>query len=71
MPELSLRRSLSEQFNLLLEPARRIHVPVIVAIMAGSASALLLISLNFSLRIREQHICLIPKERACPYIPAF
>ena len=43
MPELPLRRSLSEQLHLLLEPARWIPVSVIVGIMAGSASALLLL----------------------------
>jgi hypothetical protein len=71
LPELPLRRSLSEQFHLLLELARWIPVSVIVGIMAGSASALLLVSLDYSTKIREQHTCLITKERACPYILAF
>lgn len=59
MPELPLRKSLSEQFHLLFELARWIPVSVIVGIMAGSTSALLLVSLDYSTRIREQHTWLI------------
>ncbi len=59
MPEPQLRKSLSEQFNLLLELARWIPVSVIVGVMAGSASALLLASLDYSTKIREQHTWLI------------
>ena len=47
MPELPLSRSLSEQFHLLLEPARWIPVSVIVAIMEGAASTLQLLYRQF------------------------
>ena len=59
MPEVPTRESLSEQFSLFLELGRWIPVSALVGIMAGSASALLLISLAFATNIREDHPWLI------------
>jgi H+/Cl- antiporter ClcA len=59
LPELPLRKSLSEQLHLLLELGRWIPISALVGIMAGSASALLLVSLNFATEVRERHTWLI------------
>jgi len=54
-----LRKSHSEQLNLLLELGRWIPVSVLVGLLAGSASALLLVSLNYATYLREHHTWLI------------
>lgn len=59
MSETSLRNSLSEQLHLLFELGRWIPVSAIVGVMAGSASALLLASLSYVTRVRENHVWLI------------
>jgi H+/Cl- antiporter ClcA/PII-like signaling protein len=59
LPEVPYRKSLSEQLLLLIELARWIPVSALVGIMAGSASALLLFSLNYATDIRESHVWLI------------
>ncbi len=59
MPELPLRKSLLEQLHLFLELGRWIPVSAIVGVMAGSASALLLVSLDYATRIREKHTWMI------------
>ena len=55
MSETSRRRYLSEQLRLLLDLARWIPISAVVGILAGSASALLLASLNFATDVRESH----------------
>ena len=59
MPEVPIRKSLSEQCSLFLELGRWIPISALVGIMAGSASALLLISLVFATNVREHHPWLI------------
>ena len=59
MPDIPFKKSLSEQFHLLIDLGRWIPVSALVGIMAGSASALLLWSLEVATRIREKHIWLI------------
>ena len=59
MPETSLRISLKDQFHLLIELVRWIPVSAVVGAMAGSASALLLASLDYVTRFREGHVWLI------------
>lgn len=59
LPETSIRKSLSEQWHLFIELGRWIPVSAIVGIMAGSASALLLASLDFATSTREKHVWLI------------
>ncbi len=59
MPESSLRKLLSEQLLILVDLGRWIPVSVLVGIMAGSASALLLVSLERATEIRESHVWLI------------
>ncbi len=59
MPETSLRKSLSEQFSLLLDVARWLPIVALVGIMAGSASAILLDALAFATYLRERHVWLI------------
>ena len=59
MSESQLRKSFSEQFHLLFELGRWIPVSALVGLMAGSASALLLVSLNYATYLRERHIWLI------------
>jgi H+/Cl- antiporter ClcA len=59
LPEISLRKSLPEQFLLLIELGRWIPIATLVGIMAGSASALLLVSLNYATEVREKHVWLI------------
>lgn len=59
MPEISLRRSFSEQFRLLLELLRWIPVATLAGIMGGTASAVLLASLTLATNLRESHTWLI------------
>ncbi len=59
MPEINLRKSAEEQFRLLLDLARWIPVASAVGIMGGSASALLLVSLELATDLRETHRWLI------------
>jgi H+/Cl- antiporter ClcA/PII-like signaling protein len=59
LSELQFRKFLSEQFHLLLELGRWIPVSILVGLMAGSASALLLVSLNYATYLRESHVWLI------------
>ena len=59
MPESPLPRSSSEQLHLFLELGRWIPVSAIVGAMAGSASALLLVSLDYATKIREKHTWMI------------
>ena len=59
MPETPIRKSASEQFLILLALGRWIPVSALVGIMGGSASALLLVSLNYATATREKHVWLI------------
>jgi len=53
------RRPLPEQLLLLLDLARWIPISALVGLLAGSASALLLVSLAYATSLRESHIWLI------------
>ncbi|WP_255484139.1 voltage-gated chloride channel family protein [Granulicella sp. 5B5] len=55
MFENKFRRSNSEQLSLLIELGRWIPVSALVGVLAGSASALLLVSLEFATKVREAH----------------
>jgi len=55
LSETSRRRYLSEQLRLLLDLARWIPISAVVGVLAGSASAVLLVSLNFATDVREAH----------------
>jgi H+/Cl- antiporter ClcA/PII-like signaling protein len=59
LPEINLKKSVGEQFRLLLDLARWIPIASAVGIMAGSASALLLVSLVLATDLRETHRWLI------------
>ncbi len=59
MSETPFRKSVSEQFLMLVELGRWIPVSALVGIMGGSASALLLVSLVYATDIREKHVWLI------------
>lgn len=59
MSFLSLRKSLNEQFHLLVELGRWIPVACYAGVMAGTASAILLASLTLATNLREAHIWLI------------
>ncbi len=59
MPKARVRRFLPEQFLLLTELVRWIPVSAVVGTMAGTASALLLVSLDFATKVREKHLWLI------------
>ena len=59
MPEHPLRRAFHEQRLLLLDLLRWIPISAVVGIMAGTASALLLVSLAYATRLREAHVWLI------------
>jgi len=59
LPETPFRKSISEQFLMLVELGRWIPVSALVGIMGGSASALLLVSLVYATDIREKHVWLI------------
>jgi len=74
LPELPLRKSLSEQFHLLLELGRWIPVSAFVGVMAGSALALLRVA-RFRYEdnppLQSAVISLCQKELACPSLLAF
>lgn len=59
MLKIPFRRTLHEQRLTLVELARWIPVAALVGILAGSASALLLVSLNYATDLRERHVWLI------------
>ena len=59
MPKSSFRRSISEPFLMLVELGRWIPISALVGIMAGTASALLLVSLEYATDVRERHVWLI------------
>lgn len=59
MLEINLRRSLGEQLRLLLDLARWLPIASVVGVLAGSASALLLWSLELATNVRESHHWLI------------
>jgi H+/Cl- antiporter ClcA/PII-like signaling protein len=59
LSETPFRKSVSEQFLMLVELGRWIPVSALVGIMGGSASALLLVSLVYATDIREKHVWLI------------
>jgi H+/Cl- antiporter ClcA len=59
LPEINLRKLAEEQFRLLLDLARWITIASAVGIMAGSASAFLLVSLVLATDLRETHRWLI------------
>ncbi len=58
-PEIPARTALTEQLQILLDLARWIPISAAVGIMAGTASALLLVSLAYATKLREAHIWLI------------
>lgn len=55
MPEIPFRRTLGEQFKLLFELVRWIPPSALAGVMAGSASAFLLVSLVWATGFRESH----------------
>ena len=59
MPKLKLTKSLFGHYRLLIYLARWIVISSMVGVLAGSASALLLISLNFATDLRDTHWWLI------------
>jgi H+/Cl- antiporter ClcA len=59
VPESNLKKYCVEYLRLLLDLARWIPIASAAGIMAGSASALLLVSLNFATDVRESHRWLI------------
>jgi H+/Cl- antiporter ClcA/PII-like signaling protein len=59
LSESQFRKSLSEQLHILFELGRWIPVSAVIGLMAGSASALLLVSLNYATYLRERHTWLI------------
>jgi H+/Cl- antiporter ClcA len=59
LPEIRYRKSVPEQLLLLIDLARWIPIAALVGLMAGSASALLLVSLNYATAVRERHVWLI------------
>jgi H+/Cl- antiporter ClcA len=59
LPETRTRKSLPEQLLLLIDLGRWIPIAAVVGVLAGSASALLLVSLNYATALRESHVWLI------------
>lgn len=59
MSKISLRRSFTEQFRLLVDLVRWIPVASFAGVMGGTASAVLLASLTLATSLRETHIWLI------------
>lgn len=59
MPEIPFKRLLREQFKLLFELVRWIPPAALAGIMAGSASAFLLVSLVWATDFREKHLWII------------
>ena len=63
LPESPWKQALSEQLRLLLDLLRWIPIASAAGILAGSASALLLVSLEFATNLREAHRWLILLRR--------
>lgn len=59
MPETPFRNTVREQLSMFVELGRWIPVSTLAGIMGGSASALLLVSLNYATTLRESHVWLI------------
>jgi H+/Cl- antiporter ClcA len=59
LSKTSFRESLSQQLLVLADLGRWIPISALVGILAGSASALLLVSLNLATALRERHVWLI------------
>ncbi len=59
MPESSFRQVVREQLSTFLELLRWIPITALAGILAGSASALLLVSLNYATALREGHVWLV------------
>jgi len=59
LPESPLRKSFDEQMLMLLDLIRWIPISAVVGMMAGTASAVLLVSLDYATRVREGHVWLI------------
>jgi H+/Cl- antiporter ClcA len=59
VPESNFKKNSAEQLRILLDLARWIPIASAAGILAGSASALLLVSLNFATDVRESHRWLI------------
>jgi H+/Cl- antiporter ClcA len=59
LSKISLRRSIAEHIFPLRELVRWIPIAAVVGVLAGSASALLLVSLNYATGLRESHVWLI------------
>jgi H+/Cl- antiporter ClcA len=59
LPEVQVRKTFPEQFVVLRELLRWIPIAAVVGVLAGSASALLLWSLDVATRLRESHVWLI------------
>jgi len=66
LPEDGLKRLVAEQFRLLFDIVRWLPICAFCRIMAGSASAFLLISLTFATDIRKPISGL---SAACPSVP--
>ncbi len=59
MPKINFVRALSEQYRLVTYLARWTAIASMVGVLAGSASALLLVSLNIATDLRDAHWWLI------------
>lgn len=59
MPEIPFRKVWGEQFRLLVDLARWVPVAGLAGVMAGTASAFLLVSLVWATDFREKHIWMI------------
>jgi H+/Cl- antiporter ClcA len=59
VPKSNFKRTLAEQFRILLDLARWLPIAGVVGALAGSASALLIASLNLATNLREAHHWLI------------
>lgn len=59
MPEIPFRKVWGEQFRLLVDLVRWIPVAGLAGVMAGTASAFLLVSLVWATDFREKHIWMI------------
>lgn len=59
MNEIPNRKALSEQISIVVHLGRWIPLSALVGVMGGSASALLLVSLNYATALREKHVWLI------------
>jgi H+/Cl- antiporter ClcA len=59
LSKISLKKSLNDQFRLLVDLVRWIPVASLAGAMGGTASAVLLASLTLATNVREQHVWLI------------